>query len=72
MRYRFIGLFSSNCRPMSVMRSSDMGWLAELILQGFWEGAVEVAYRKWGWLGGGVAFLFPPILIVLMIWVLVR
>lgn len=36
-----------------------MTWLAEFIVQGFWEGAVEVAYRKWGWIGGAVALLGP-------------
>jgi len=49
-----------------------VGWIAEMIVQGIWEGFVEVAYRKWGWLGGVAAFLLPPLLAILVIWALVR
>ncbi len=39
-----------------------MTWLAEMIVQGFWERAVEIAYRKRERIGGAVAlfgsFLF--------------
>ena len=45
-----------------------MAWLAELIIQSFWEGAVEIAYRKWGWVGGGTALFGPFILIGLILW----
>ena len=49
-----------------------MGWIAEWIIQGFWEGAVEVAYRRWGWFGGIAAFLLPIMLVALAVWLLVR
>ena len=49
-----------------------MGWIAEFIIQGFWEGAVEVAYRKWGWLGGIIAFFLPIISVIFAVWLLVR
>jgi hypothetical protein len=48
-----------------------MGWLAEFMIQGFWEGLVEVAYRKWGWPGGMVALAAPFLLIGLIIAVVV-
>ncbi|MDT8758637.1 hypothetical protein MZO42_08000 [Sphingomonas psychrotolerans] len=49
-----------------------MGWIAEFVVQEFWEGAVELAYRKWGWFGGIVAFLLPILAIVFVVWLLVR
>ncbi|WP_156404859.1 hypothetical protein [Sphingomonas sp. Root241] len=44
-----------------------MGWVAEFLIQGFWESLVEAAYRKWGWVGGMVAFAAPFLLIGLII-----
>lgn len=49
-----------------------MGWIAEFIIQGFWEGAVEAAYRKWGWLGGLTAFFLPIVIIAFAVWLLIR
>lgn len=49
-----------------------MGWIAEFVVQGFWEGVVELAYRKWGWVGGIIAFLLPIAAVVLLVWLLVR
>ncbi|HKX22290.1 MAG TPA: hypothetical protein VJM81_03340, partial [Rhizorhapis sp.] len=46
-----------------------MAWLAEMIVQGFWEGAVEAAYRKWGWVGGAVALLGPFVVGGLLLWI---
>lgn len=48
-----------------------MGWIAEFIIQGFWEGAVEVAYRKWGWTGGIIAFLAPFAIGAFILWLIV-
>ena len=39
-----------------------MTWLAEIIVEGFWQGAVETAYRKWGFLAA-VAVLFSPFVV---------
>ena len=47
-----------------------MAWLAELIIQGFWECAVETAYRKGGWIGGGIVLFGPFILAGLILWLL--
>lgn len=49
-----------------------MGWIAEFVVQGFWQGVVELAYRKWGWFGGIIAFLLPIAALVLGVWLLVR
>lgn len=46
-----------------------MSWLAEMVIQTFWEGLVEVGYRKWGWLGGIIAFVAPPAMIGLLVFV---
>jgi hypothetical protein len=46
--------------------------IAEFILQAIWEGAVEVAYHKWGWLGGLIAFLLPILFVMGGVWLLVR
>ena len=54
-----------------VLRHRDnMTWIAEIIVQGFWEGAVEVAYRKWGWVGGAVALLGPFAIAGLALWII--
>jgi hypothetical protein len=45
-----------------------MAWLAELLIQGLWEGIVEGAYRKWGLMGGAVALLGPFVVFGLLIW----
>lgn len=45
-----------------------MTWIAEILIEGFWEGAVEVAYRKGGWVGGAVALLAPFVVIGLVLW----
>jgi hypothetical protein len=47
-----------------------MTWIAEIIVQGFWEGAVEVAYRKWGWIGGAVALIGPFVVGGLVLWII--
>ncbi|WP_164847393.1 hypothetical protein [Sphingobium algorifonticola] len=47
-----------------------MNWLAEILIQGFWEGVVELSYRKWGWIGGGVALLGPFIIVGLLLWLI--
>lgn len=44
-----------------------MAWLAEFVIQGFWEGLVEVAYRKWGWVGGAIVLLGPILLLALIV-----
>lgn len=49
-----------------------MAWLGEMIAQWIWEGAVEVAYRKWGWVGGAITLVGPFIILGLVIWLLVR
>ncbi|WP_233503388.1 hypothetical protein [Sphingomonas psychrotolerans] len=49
-----------------------MGWIAEFVIQGFWEGIVELAYRKWGWFGGIIAFLSPFVAVASVVWLLVR
>jgi hypothetical protein len=49
-----------------------MGWIAEFIFQAIWEGAVEVAYQKWGWLGGVMAFFLPILFVIAGVWLLVR
>nr|WP_267495227.1 hypothetical protein [Sphingomonas sp. PL-96] len=33
------------------------------MIEGFWEGAVEAAYRRWGFLAGAAA-LFAPFLVL--------
>lgn len=43
-----------------------MTWLAEILVQGFWEGVVETAYRKWGLLGGAAALLGPFVVLGLV------
>ena len=45
-----------------------MAWLVEIIVEGFWEGAVHTAYRKWGLLGGALALFSPFIAFGLLIW----
>ena len=47
-----------------------MTWIAEIIVQGFWESAVEVAYHKWGWLGGAVALLGPFAIGGVALWII--
>jgi len=49
-----------------------MTWLAEIIVQGFWEGAVEIAYRKCGWIGGAAVLLGPIIIVGLVLWGIFR
>lgn len=46
--------------------------IAELVFQAIWEGTVEVAYQKWGWLGGLIAFLLPILFVMVGVWLLVR
>lgn len=45
-----------------------MGWLAEIIVEGFWHGVVEASHRKWGLLGGAVALLGPFVVLGLLAW----
>ena len=47
-----------------------MTWLVELLVQGFWEGAVEGAYRKWGLIGAAAALFGPFILIGSTLWII--
>lgn len=47
-----------------------MTWIAEIIVQGFWEGAVEVSYHKWGWVGGAVALIGPFVVCGLILWII--
>lgn len=49
-----------------------MSWVAEIIIQVFWEGAIEAGYRKWGWLGGIIAFVSPIAFGIAFVWELVR
>jgi len=49
-----------------------MTWLAEIIVQGFWEGAVEIAYRRWGWIGGAAVLLGPITIVGLVLWGIFR
>lgn len=65
----------SRCRlavvivPIDALRQrAAMTWLVEIIVEGFWQGAVEAANRKWGWLAA-VAVLFSPFAIGgLLLW----
>ncbi|WP_420139064.1 hypothetical protein [Sphingomonas sp.] len=45
-----------------------MAWLVEIIVEGFWDGAVHAAHRKWGLLGGALALLSPFLFFGLLIW----
>jgi hypothetical protein len=47
-----------------------MAWIAEILIQGFWEGVVELSYRKWGWIGGAIALLGPFIVGGILLWVI--
>jgi len=47
-----------------------MDWIAEIFIQGLWEGFGEVAYHKWGWVGAISVFLAPIVLIGLLLWAL--
>jgi hypothetical protein len=47
-----------------------VAWLAEIVIEGFWEGAVESAYRRWGFLAGAAALFAPFLVLGLTIWVL--
>lgn len=49
-----------------------MTWIAEIIIEGFWEGAVEVAYRKGGWAGGAAVLFGPFVVIGLALWVVLK
>jgi len=49
-----------------------MSWIADVLIQEFWEGVVELAYYKWGWPGGIVAFFSPILFVVIAIWALFR
>ena len=49
-----------------------MTWLAEISVQGFWEGAVEIAYRRRGWIGGVTVLLGPFIIGGLVLWGIFR
>lgn len=53
-----------------LLHRGAMTWLAEIIVQGFWEGAVEVAYHKWGWIGGAVALLGPFVVGGVVLWII--
>lgn len=63
---------ASGASPIADVRvlrhRTAMTWLAEIIVQGLWEGAVEVAYRRWGWIGGAVVLLGPFIIGGLVLW----
>lgn len=43
----------------------------EIVLQFFWEGGVEFAYRRWGW-PGAIAAIVAPIAIVVGMIAIVR
>jgi hypothetical protein len=45
-----------------------MTWIAEIVVQGFWEVTVEVAYRKWGCVGGAAALVGPFASAALALW----
>jgi len=49
-----------------------MSWIAEWIIQGFWDGVVEVAYRKGGWLSAAIVLIVPPAIVILIVWLIVR
>lgn len=49
---------------------ATMTWLAEILIQGFWDGVVELSYRKWGLLGGAAALLGPFIIGGLLLWLI--
>jgi hypothetical protein len=49
-----------------------IGEVAEVVLQSFWEGAVEAAYRKWGWAAGALALFGPFVAAGLALWVIFR
>lgn len=49
-----------------------MGWVAEFVVQVVWDGAGELAYRKWGWFGVLAVFVLPLLAIAFIIWLLVR
>ena len=55
-----------------VLHRVTMTWIAEMIVQGFWEGAVEVAYHKWGWVGGAAALLGPFVVGGVALWIIFR
>jgi hypothetical protein len=40
------------------------------MIEGFWEGAVQSAYRRWGFLTGAAALLAPLLVFGLLLWVL--
>jgi hypothetical protein len=45
-----------------------MAWLAEIVIQGFWEGIVQVVCRKWGLMGGAIALFCPFVAFGILIW----
>ena len=50
-----------------------MTWIAEIaevVVQGFWEGVVEAAYRKWGWIGGALALSGPFVIGGSILWIM--
>jgi len=53
-----------------LLHRGGMTWIAEIIVQGFWEGAVEVAYHKWGWVGGAVTLLGPFVVGGAVLWII--
>jgi hypothetical protein len=66
---------STDVRPLTticgrtiVWQACEMTWLAEIIVQGFWESIVHAAYRKWGLSAGTVALFGPFIIFGLLIW----
>ncbi len=49
----------------------EVAWIAELLIQGIWEGIVAVVFRKWGLVPGILALLSPFVIFGLVIWYLV-
>ena len=47
-----------------------MTWLAEILIQSFWEGVVHVAYRKWGLTVGAFALFALFFIVGLLIWMI--